>query len=52
MYQQNDALKLEKCNNHGVKLLYLKYDYSEEEFDGLITTIKNLIAEYNKTLNN
>ena len=46
--QQRDALKLEKCNRHGVKLLYLKYDYSEEDFDKLITTIKNIIANYNK----
>lgn len=47
--QQRDSLKLEKCNNHGVKLLYLKYDYSEEEFSELVNTIKSIINKYNKS---
>ena len=36
-------LKLEKCNNHGVKLLYLKYDYSEQDFKNLVQDIHKII---------
>lgn len=41
--QQRDTLKLEKCNNHGVKLLYLKYDYSEQDFENLVQDIHKII---------
>ena len=41
--QQRDALKAEKCNNHGVKLLYLRYDYSEQDFENLVQDIRKII---------
>ena len=41
--KRRDRLKLEKCKQNNVVLFYLKYDYTENDFNALINNIRNKI---------
>ena len=41
--KRRDRLKLEKCKQNNVVLFYLKYDYTENDFNTLINNIRNKI---------
>lgn len=44
--QIRDRLKLEKCIENNVKLFYINYNYTEEDFNNLVSNIKEIIKNY------
>lgn len=44
--QIRDKLKMEKCLNNNIKLFYINYNYTEDEFNNLVNNIKEIIEKY------
>lgn len=44
--QIRDKLKLEKCIENNVKLFYINYNYTEDDFGNLVNDIKTIIKTY------
>ena len=41
-----DKLKNDKCEKNDCKLFRVKYNYTDSEFESLVSDIKNIINKY------